>query len=191
MGLRESHLCQTLSALGVTYSRSGNISGKRPTLAAWLRNNRSLYANNPVILIVGHHYVTVMGKKLVDNHCPGVAPVFLKAAPHRRKHVKSFTIIQSVAVESPWKDIPVPVVPRPPGYWAEVKKRGALLRLAGLHGIDIEDYNPGEWWVYPPEDKIPSEIDPFEAEGHLAYDAWDRARRIEKYLTMLNVVISS
>jgi hypothetical protein len=89
-GVYNRELLNTLQALGApaeeVWSLRWSTHSKPPTLAAWLRENRSLYADRPVIVQVTRHYVTVFGKRLIDNTTGGT--VALGSAPHRRARVK-------------------------------------------------------------------------------------------------------
>lgn len=91
-----------------------NVMRPRPTLAAWTRENKSKFADAPVLLIVTGHYVTVAGNSFNDNHTR--TPVRLRRAPHRRKRVKAaWRVVPAAKVEcqtlpvsavSPFSSIP-------------------------------------------------------------------------------------
>lgn len=78
------------------------------TMAKWTRENKSKFADAPVLLIVTGHYVTVAGNSFNDNHTR--TPVRLKRAPHRRKRVKAaWRVVPAAKLEC--ETLPVTVVP--------------------------------------------------------------------------------
>lgn len=185
-GVYSRDLVAVLQALGCKVSRTQYLplGVEKMTFAAWLRKYRDTFANNPVVVTVGHHFVTVLGRKMVDNHTPKISPVFLRNAPHRRKRVNYWHIIESTSEPVTWH---APAAPSyPPGYWAEVKQRAALLKLAATNGIAIDPHiHPNEWFVYPP-DGYEDEKDPHYGD-HLACGAEERSDRITTYLKLIGV----
>lgn len=179
-GLNNRDLVIVLQALGCKV-RAYRLPS-RVTLAYWLKTNAEVFSRNPVIVNLTGHYVTVMGRKFIDNHTDG--PVFLKAAPHRRARVKGYFIIESTDETVTWT-APA-AVSYPPGYWAGVKQRATLLNLATTHGISIDDHiYSNEWFVYPPNG-FEDEKDPHYGD-HLACGAEERSDRIKTYLGLLGV----
>lgn len=186
MGLFVWDMKKTLTALGVSFRHQyhAKLPGQtRDTFAKWLRENRSLYANNPVILVVGNHYVTVMGRKFVDSFEP--VPVPLKQAPWRRARVHEYLVIEGVS-EPTWAP-----VAKPKKDWAAIKARAGLLAKAAAVGINVEQHiGQNEWFVYPPPILDSEEKDPYYGD-HLTIGAEERADRIQKYLTLLNETLAN
>lgn len=58
---------------------------ERPTLAKFLRDRPKDMINQTLIIELTGHYVTVKGRKFIDNHTK--VPVFIRQAPFRRKRV--------------------------------------------------------------------------------------------------------
>lgn len=177
MGTNHTNVTQTLRALGVNatvyYTR-----GSAFTLARWLRLNRSMFAHQPVIVGLTHHWVAVQGRRFVDSHEP--SPVPLKKAPWRRARVKSY-ILLSPAPDGPKWFAPAPVKVD----WKAAKSRSGLLRRAEQLGIGIENHiHPNEWFVYPPAGFEAEGVDPFYGD-HLACGADERAERIEGYVKLV------
>lgn len=154
----------------------GVKNGRQPTLAQWLRQNKSLYKDKPVIVNVTGHYVTVCGRSLIDNQTEKAVP--LGSAPHRRCRVKAvFAVTQTHKVVELPK--PAPYV-RPAGYDALRKAK----ILAAQHGIEVSEHaNPGEYWVYPPAGFESEEHDPH-YDDHLAYDRLETLKRVEEYVAL-------
>lgn len=178
-GIRTSELVSALKALG-TDAQSVYVNGKPPTLCAWARQNRQLFATAPVIVVAGRHFQVLQGIRLCDSFNP--EPVLFSSLPAgRRRRVEAYVQILKVGDTPCWTPPPAPKKD-----WKAIRARAGLLGLAKQHGIVIEDYNPGEWWVYPPHG-FPVDKDPYEMDGHLAFGADDRAERIRTYLKLLDV----
>lgn len=79
-------LVYALKKLGyrVEYEREHYEKYPCPTLARWMRERDDLEASY-LVLVTGH-WVAVKGRKFVDTFTG--LPVFLKAAPHRRKRIQ-------------------------------------------------------------------------------------------------------
>lgn len=68
----------------VEYEREHYEKHPCPTLARWMRERDNLEASY-LVLVTGH-WVAVKGRKFVDTFTG--LPVFLRAAPHRRKRIQ-------------------------------------------------------------------------------------------------------
>lgn len=154
-----------------------------PTLAAYVRQNGTLFADCPVIVNVTGHYVTVWGKKFNDNWT--VKPVSLKKAPRRRARVKAAWRV--VKAEAPVAPVVVPPKPKDTARPA----REEANRLARLHGVSIDKGcpSPDVIWVYPPPSLDREEAD-CHANDHACYD-WDEAlKRVKDYVRDLEALKS-
>lgn len=169
---------------------NGGVMKAKPTLAKWLRENKSVYAEHPVILTVGHHFVTVHGRRLIDNHT--MKPVSLKSAPHRRARVRHVMVAKpavAVPVAAPAAAEIKPYVNCVP-VRLTVQEHRALNTIAALHGVHVErhEFNPGERWVFPPSGLESEELDPHYGD-HLAYDLKETLCRARQY-ARLNATVS-
>lgn len=180
MGLYVWDMKKALTALGVSFRHqyhSVPAGQTRDTFAKWLREHKSLYAHNPVILVVSNHYVTVMGNRFVDSFEP--KPVSLKNAPWRRARVHEYLVIESLGAPT-W-------APQPQAKkdWKAIAARGELLRKGTAVGIHWDQHiAANEWFVYPPESHSTEELDPHYGD-HLCIGAEERAQRVSEYLEII------
>lgn len=187
MGVYNHELRKAGAILGVRFDAIPTPcvpKAEQPTLARWLRENKQRYAENPVVITVTNHFVTVQGRSFIDNHTK--KPVSLKKAPHRRCRVVQAMIAKSAEPVKPVLPIDfvreaalqaIPMTPR-----LSLQDHTALRRAAALHGIKIDkhEFNPGENWIYPPDSLDNEELDPYH-DGHLAYDWKDAHARVREY----------
>jgi hypothetical protein len=151
----------------------GNAKRTWPTLAQWLRANKAIYAQTPVIVCVTGHYVTVCGRSFIDNHTKTTVP--LSKAPGRRCRVKAFFVVSPLTTPVP------PVVVPPKAIDVHRVVRQEAKALAAKHEIRIEGHNPGEFWVYPPHGLYHAEeADPYD-DNHLAFGWPDVLKRVKEY----------
>lgn len=87
MGMMPSEVLGTLQRLGYP-AEYVSLRG-RPTLAAWLREQKPPGAQ---IVHVTGHYTAVDGRHMIDTKTKG-QPVALAKAPHRRARVKGYIVI--------------------------------------------------------------------------------------------------
>jgi hypothetical protein len=149
----------------------------RPTLAAWLRQNRTLVASNTIVIGLTNHWVAVSGRSFVDSHTK--KPVSYGKAPHRRCRVERYMIVSRNAFEP---QLPVIVKKTDPHR----KLREEAKALAAKYGIRLEKYEnaaPGapEYWVYPPEALDSDEADRY-AGDHLGCDWGEILHRVKGYV---------
>lgn len=205
-GMSNWLLIKTAAALGVKLESkyfSDAIErkyGTKPTLARWCRENKALFANQPVIVNITGHYVTICGRTLIDNN-HGVKPVSIKRAKFRRCRVHcAFVPVPLAAVAVPsvidsekaitklFGPVP-PAAPAPvrPVSVTEPSDRTVARRLARQFGMDIEmeDFSEHLQFQQPkmlwpaPEMQTP-ELDPHDGD-HFVGDWRTCAERAREY----------
>ncbi len=147
----------------------------RPTLVQFAREHREILKHHAIVVALTSHYVVLSGRRFVDSHEP--TPIHFLKAPHRRARVESAWIITPGV-----RPAQIPPAPEP------VKRDYSLAkakRIAAAWGITVELHNPGEHWVYPPDDsRLHGRRDPYYDE-HLGYDDADVLKRVETYAKLL------
>lgn len=168
-----------VNELRLNYGRIG-FNPKPPTLAKFCRDHRELLRSEILIINITGHYVTVSGRSFIDNHTGKV--VLLSSAPFRRARVQAAWIIRPGMK----LDKVAPPMPKPADPHAKARRESQA--LAKQYGILLEQHNPGEYWVYPPDGLETEKLDPYYNE-HLAYDGWsDVHKRVTTYVKLAKVM---
>lgn len=167
-------LIKVLAALG--YRMVTQIAGDNLTLAAWAKRYRAMYAKRPVIVNVTGHYVTLCGRRFIDNHTrDGWVPI--GDAPHRRARVKQAWIFAKE------RDVPIAPLMPPPKTDPHRKARIEAKAIAREYGIEIAREND-LWWVYGPDWIEEEGLDPFDGD-HMAESWPEILSRVNDYRRLI------
>lgn len=188
-GVGTCHLVKAAARLGYRLVNISPTADYKPTMAAWTRENKPAFADNPVVLVVANHYVSVKGRSFNDNWCK--VPMPLKKARLRRARVAAAYRVEVMDPDtSPPVAKQVKMVPiRPPVNKARAKAM-QIARANGFHcGKDNEASDV--IWVYAPLSLDTEGLDRYNSEGHACYD-WDEALvRVYNYVSDLNTAASA
>lgn len=147
-GTATRHLHAALAELGIAVApfpthREATTCGLKPvTFVQWERRSRPVRGNDTILLVMGHHWAVVQGRR----YACGIsrAPVPFSKVPHRCARVTE--AYRLTRVDTKPFGAPPPPAPKPPN-----PDRIEAQRLATLYGIRIEDGDArGEWWVWGP-----------------------------------------
>lgn len=153
---------------------------RRPTLAQWLKTRE--HVSETVVINVTGHYLTVCGRRIIDNseRCKD-GPVTLKAIRCRRSRVVKAWVVRKATRAATWtppaKPVRVPNTAR--------AKCMALVKAFPDITVDDSDWRSmAQVWVYCAKLEATGE-DAYEEAGHCAED-WDEAlERAQTYAGIL------
>lgn len=94
-GIYHFEMTEALQALGYRAQQVARFHGPaatRPTLAAWLKTRDGALTKGVLLITIGQHFVTVEGKRFVDNRQQD--PVFIREAAGRRSRVRRVYLVQ-------------------------------------------------------------------------------------------------
>ena len=177
-GCRTTDLLDAVERLGYNSQwsapRPAGVEHGKVSLAAWLKQTRDSRGSGTYLLVAGHHFAVIEGRR----YCCGLTgkPVPFKSIPHRRAQVTEVRKITKVNPVSIKRLLPDP----------SIKKRVASDRskaraLANKHGIEIDTWDSGSMGVYPPSCLFKTETDdPFYGD-HYVYDWEDALERVQEY----------
>lgn len=162
------------------------------TMAAWTRENAAAFAQNPVVLVVANHYVTIKGRSFNDNWSK--TPVPLRTARLRRARVCSAYRVEEMTPDAAppvakparpaWDTMPPPAPPVDP-------VKAQVLRLAKANGVLVDSEKGSDViWVYAPPALDSEELDRH-AGDHSTYDWTEAMVRVRDYVADLNAAASA
>jgi hypothetical protein len=96
MGTEPHEIKKALNALGL-HARYILVDGK-PTLARWGRQNRQVFAREPIIVGLTEHWVVLCGRRFVDSITE--TPVLFSKAPSRRARVEGYFLLTPAATRA-------------------------------------------------------------------------------------------
>lgn len=170
-------LVKAAARLGYRLTSLPVNAGHKLTMAAWTRENAAAFAQNPVVLVVANHYVTVKGRSFNDNWCK--VPMPLKKARLRRARVcNAYRVEEMNPDTTPPIAKPIkPAVARP----ARDMSKGHALSMASRYGVKLSTESGSDViWVYAP-DALDSEAKDHYYGDHACYDWAEALERVKKY----------
>lgn len=182
-------LVKAAARLGYRLTALPMPSNHKLTMARWTQENAAAFAQNPVVLVVANHYVTIKGRSFNDNWCK--VPMPLKKARLRRARVCSAYRVEEMTPD------PTPPVPKParpawdtmpkPAPPQDLNKLKAQ-RMAAAHGMTCakDSAESDVIWVYAPPALDTEELDRYASEGHACYDWAEALDRVTNYVHDLN-----
>lgn len=178
-GVGTWHLVKAAARLGYRLTSLTLPVHHKLTMAAWTRENAATFAQNPVVLVVANHFVTIKGRSFNDNWCK--VPMPLKKARLRRARVAAAYRVEVMDPDtSPPVAKQIKIVPIAPPV---DPMKSAVLRLAKAHGIPIDTERGSDIiWVYAPPALDSEELDRH-AGDHATYDWPEAMVRVSEYVT--------
>jgi hypothetical protein len=101
----------------------------RPTLAEYTRKHRAKFQRHAMLINVTGHWTSVFGRRGLDNHCPGYAPVSICKMKFRRSRViQTWRIVR---IGEQLQPDPVLAPPPKPPMSPFVKRAKEMAAVAG------------------------------------------------------------
>ena len=189
-GVHTHHVLKCMKLCGIeigsrTWTYSLRSSGKRPTLAGWLKSAKDFRTKGRVFLVVaGNHFQLIEGRRYVCGITKDIVSI-------KDKSVKRRCRVESVYELKANGNIIIPEIARKPKP-VYSRNRYFINKMKEKYGFEVEkdpysDFSFVRYWVYMPEhaERLAGDLDHDLCDEHSCNDLQEVAWRMERMVTFM------